>query len=249
MDGLFSREELTRWRRVVRSRLFVFGRPPSERRRKRLAGQPGGARGGRRRSGASVVAAWLSPSVGACGVGVLLARRCPGKRHGAFAAPPAPHRPQTLPARLCEAARPAPRPMYGRERRRGRAPSEGHFPARSAWGAGAREWSGCASLRVAALGLRALSREASRGFAPQSRGGDAQQPGGGEGRVRAARTFCGKSGAMHADRVCIAPKTGENVRERQTKEGDRAFSARSPSGVSVWFVLHVSLSACASRRA
>ena len=137
-------------------------------------GVPGLARGGRRRSGASVVAAWLAASVGACGVGVLLARRCPGKRHGAFAAPPAPHRPQTLPARLCEAARPAPRPMYGRERRRGRAPSEGHFPARSAWGAGAREWSGCASLRVAALGLRALSREASRGFAPQSRGGDAQ---------------------------------------------------------------------------
>ena len=102
-------------------------------------GVPGLARGGRRRSGASVVAAWLAASVGACGVGVLLARRCPGKRHGAFAAPPAPHRPQTLPARLCEAARPAPRPMYGRERRRARAPSERHFPARVARGAGARE--------------------------------------------------------------------------------------------------------------
>ena len=105
-------------------------------------GVPGLARGGRRRSGASVVAAWLAASVGACGVGVLLARRCPGKRHGAFAAPPAPHRPQTLPARLCEAARPAPRPMYGRERRRARAPSERHFPARSARGAGARELPG-----------------------------------------------------------------------------------------------------------
>ena len=174
MDGLFSRGELTRWRRVVRFRLFVFGRPPSERRRKRLAGQPGLTQGGRRRSGAIARAAWL------CGVRRGLRR---GRPSGAalswetsrgFAAPPAPHRPQTLPARLCEAARPAPRPMYGRERRRARAPSEGHFPARSARGAGAREWSGCASLRVAALGLRALSREASRGFAPQSRGGDAQ---------------------------------------------------------------------------
>ena len=61
--------------------------------------------------------------------------------------------------------------------------------------------------------------------------------------------LCPSVPGMHVDRVCIAPKTGENVRERQTKEGDRAFSARSPSGVSVWFVLHVSLSACASRRA
>ena len=139
MDGLFSRGELTRWRRVVRFRLFVFGRPPSERRRKRLAGQPGGARGGRRRSGASVVAAWLAASVGACGVGVLLARRCPGKRHGAFAAPPAPHRPQTLPARLCEAACPAPWSTYGRERRRARAPAWGRFTRCSSGGAGARE--------------------------------------------------------------------------------------------------------------
>ena len=100
------------------------------------------ARGRQRRSGASVDAAWLAASVGACGVDVLLARRCPGECHGAFAAPPAPHRPQTLPARLCEAARPAPRPMYGRARRRARAPAEGHFPARSARGAGARELPG-----------------------------------------------------------------------------------------------------------
>ena len=96
-------------------------------------------RGRQRRSGASVVAAWLAASVGACGVGVLLARRCPGKRHGAFAAPPAPHRPQTLPARLCEAARSAPRPTYSRERRRGRAPSWGRFTRCSPGGAGARE--------------------------------------------------------------------------------------------------------------
>ena len=139
MDGLFSRGELTRWRRVVRFRLFVFGRPPSERRRKRLAGQPGLTQGGRRRSGAIARAAWL------CGVRRGLRR---GRPSGAalswetsrgFAAPPAPHRPQTLPARLCEAARPAPRPMYGRERRRARAPSERHFPARVARGAGARE--------------------------------------------------------------------------------------------------------------
>ena len=56
--------------------------------------------------------------------------------------------------------------------------------ARGRRGAGA---SGCASLRVAVVGLRALSREASRGFAPQSRGGDAQQPGGGEGRAMQTR--------------------------------------------------------------
>lgn len=63
------------------------------------------------------------------------------------------------------------------------------------------------------------------GLCPQSRGGDAQQPGGGEGHVRAARTFCGKSGAMHVDRVCIAPKTGENVRERQTRDKQKRATA------------------------
>ena len=149
-------------------------------------GVPGLAPRGQRRSGASVVAAWLSPSVGACGVGVLLARRCPGKRHGAL--PRRPRRIALRRSRLACARRlalPLGRRIAASVGAAVRPPGGVLRDVRP--GAQGR---GSVGMRLAARGrpgIAGVVPGSVTGLCPQSRGGDAQQPRGGERRAMQTR--------------------------------------------------------------